>query len=103
MDIEDFNKLSSLSESPELFEKKRQHLLNDFINSVASKKEREKLRLIQKELDLERDQPESDPQIAFAQKILQHVSLKSRLLKDVVNAHSDKKPDSPLISFPYRR
>jgi len=100
MYVEELKKLKSLSQSPELFEKKRQHLLDNFISSVTSKKEREKLRRIQQELDSNRDQ--SCFQLNIAKKILEQVTRKSRFLKEVISEHSKQQVAPTLIPFPNR-
>ncbi|GEM_PF-5879619 len=91
MDVEDFDKLQSLAKSPELFEKKRQRLINSFISSATSKEEQAQLRAIQKELDSSRDQ--SSFQIALANSLLEQVKLKSGLLKKTVAVFLEQEPD----------
>lgn len=101
MDTEEFKQLKSLAKSPELFEKKRQHLLDNFIASVINKEGQRRLRAIQKELDSSRDQ--TDFQIDLAKKMLQQVTLKSRFLKEAMSDHSGPQADPTQISFSNRR
>jgi len=100
METEDFKKLKSLANSPELFEMKRQHLLNDFISSAINKEEQEKLRTIQKLIDSKRDQP--DFLVNLVKDLFQRVVLNSHDLKDFMSTNLFKQP-STLISFPRKK
>lgn len=101
MDKEDYKSLELLAKSPELFEKKRRHLLDSFISSVTDKKEQTRLRAIQKELDSSRGH--SNAQTVLANKMLELVSVKHDLLQKMMSTHLEQQPSSKVIPFPVRR
>lgn len=88
MTKEEFAKLMTLAKSPELFEKKRQRLINRLISSITNKAEQMRLRTMQRALDSNRDQ--SSSQVALAKEIAQQAMLKQNLLKESLTAYSDR-------------
>ena len=100
METEDFKKLKALSNSPELFEMKRQHLLDDFISSAINKEDQDRLRTIQKLIDSSRGQ--SNFQINLVKKLLQRVTQNSHYLKELLSKNLNEQP-STLVPFPSRK
>jgi len=55
--FKEYNRLKSLANSPELFENKREDILNDFFNSISCQKTRDQLKETQELLDANNQYP----------------------------------------------